>query len=203
MQFSIHKLIAQAALEGVCQRLAAGDVSAVLAAGLTIEEVKALQNLRMPEWQQVVQHGNGFVRIDIDHELLQRVLERVELVREEDEQQNLMLRMLAPLPMMREIFGMHSTEYSGRRKMLGLEGTAVGRPPSCEEATEVNVWTAWQETEHIRPLWLRFVTVAEATEKPLNVIWQVVRRHEEVKEAEYPDGQHETTATCAKAEAKS
>lgn len=178
MQFSIHKIIAKAALEGLCQRLAAGDLSAVLSAGLTIEEVNALQNLRFPEWQQIMQQSNGFLHIDIDHELLRRAIERVHSVRVEEEQQDLMLRMMAPLPMMRELFGMHSNEYSNRRKIMGMKGSCVGRPPACDEETEINVWNAWQETAHINPLWLRYVTVAEMTEKQLNVVWQVVRRFE-------------------------
>ncbi|MGH1486971.1 MAG: STY4526/YPO1902 family pathogenicity island replication protein [Cellvibrionaceae bacterium] len=84
----------------------------------------------------------------------------------------------APSRLMRELFGMHTTEFCLRRRYLNLSGTGQHRPPYCDKDTELLLWQHWKESEALSDR-ERYLTVAKQTNQPINVVWTAAKRYAE------------------------
>lgn len=173
------------------QKLAQGDVNALLEMGFSIDEINVLENLTLKELLHLSRLSTHFLCVTVNHECFTAMLQHIRSESYNAALQDELIRMRAPAGMLRELFGMTGLEYANRRKLLKMAGVGVGRPPALSEAEQHTVWQAWQEYAEL-PLAKRYLHMARATKLPLNAIWALVRFWE--KEGLIPGGQPERPA---------
>lgn len=188
MARTTHAELVFSALRYVTETLAEGDVHSVLDLGLRLDQVARLQLLTLQDLQHLSQVRAHFLNVSVDPVCFDRVLEHMERSKRGEALQDELIRLRAPLPMMRAFFGMTNAEYAARRKLLGMSGAGVGRPPAPSEADEHRIWEAWQAAGE-QLLEERYVSVGRATGVPLSIVWSVVRAWEADGLA-FPDGGH-------------
>lgn len=124
------------------QKLAEGDLNALLEYGFSIEEIKAIEELTLQELDHLSRLGTHFLCVQVNHECFAAMLRRVHREASNKVLQNELIHMRAPAAMMRELFGMTNLEYANRRKLLSMAGVGVGRPPALPETEQIAVWQA-------------------------------------------------------------
>lgn len=142
------------------------------------ELVSQLSQLSLTELQAVIKRSSRFMTITIDSPVLTTVLQEVANDGENAELQDQFIYHRATAKMMREFFGMHTTDFCARRKRLGLAHLGQHRPPVCDEENEVLFWREYQRLKHLE-IRHRYLKIAENTGQPLNVIWPAIQRHED------------------------
>lgn len=125
----------------------------------------------------IASRASRYLTVCVDAPELERVLAEISQKKEDEMLQDELLSLHATFSMMRELFGMHTTEFSARRKSLGLAGIGQHRPQSCNEETENAIWNAWQKYYDL-DIRRRYLNVANVTEQPLNVVWSAVKRYQ-------------------------
>lgn len=193
MARTTHAELVFSALRYVTEILAEGDVHSVLDLGLRLDQVARLQRLTLQDLQHLSQVRAHFLNVSVDPVCFDRVLEHMERSKRGEALQDELIRLRAPLPMMRAFFGLTNAEYAARRKLLGMSGAGVGRPPAPSEADERRIWDAWQAAGE-QPLEERYLTVGRATGVPLSIVWSLVRTWETDGLASPGDG-HASDAT--------
>jgi Protein of unknown function (DUF2857) len=178
MAKTTHAELVLQALRYASETLAEGDLHAVLDLGFRIEQVARLQALTLGDLQHLSRVRAHFLDIRVDPLCFDRVLEHMERSKRAEALQDELIRLRAPLPMMRAFFGMTNAEYAARRKLLGMSGAGVGRPPAPSEEEERRLWDAWQEAEKLA-IEERYLAVGRATGVPLSIIWALTRAWEE------------------------
>jgi Protein of unknown function (DUF2857) len=164
-------------LRYVTETLAEGDLHAVLDLGFRVDQVARLERLTLRDLQAISQVRTHFLDVAIDSACFDRVLDHMERNKDQEALQDALIRLRAPLPMMRAFFGLTNAEYAARRKLLGLAGTGVGRPPAPSEEDEHRVWQAWQAQAHLS-VEQRYLQVGQTTGVPLNTVWALIRSWE-------------------------
>jgi Protein of unknown function (DUF2857) len=164
-------------LRYVTETLAEGDLHAVLDLGFRVDQVARLERLTLRELQALSQVRTHFLDVSIDSACFDRVLDHMERNKDQEALQDGLIRLRAPLAMMRAFFGVTNAEYAARRKLLGLAGTGVGRPPAPSEEDEQRVWQAWQAQAHLA-VEQRYLQVGQTTGVPLNTVWALIRSWE-------------------------
>lgn len=177
MAKTTHAELVFSALRYVTETLAEGDVHSVLDLGLRLDQVARLQQLTLQDLQHLSRVRAHFLNVSVDPVCFDRVLEHMERSKRGEVLQDELIRLRAPLPMMRAFFGMTNAEYAARRKLLGMSGAGVGRPPAPSEADERRIWDAWRAAGD-KPIEERYVSVGRATGVPLSIIWSLVRAWE-------------------------
>lgn len=188
MARTTHAELVFSALRYVTETLAEGDVHSVLDLGLRLDQVARLQQLTLQDLQHLSRVRAHFLNVSVDPVCFDRVLEHMERSKRGEALQDELIRLRAPLPMMRAFFGMTNAEYAARRKLLGMSGAGVGRPPAPSEEDERRIWDAWRDAGD-QPLEERYVIVGRATGVPLSIVWSLVRAWEADGLA-LPDGDH-------------
>lgn len=188
MARTTHAELVFSALRYVTETLAEGDVHSVLDLGLRLDQVARLQQLTLQDLQHLSRVRAHFLNVSVDPVCFDRVLEHMERSKRGEARQDELIRRRAPLPLMRAFFGMTNAEYAARRKLLGMSGAGVGRPPAPSEADERRIWDAWQAAGE-QPLEERYVSVGRVTDVPLSIVWSLVRAWEADGLAS-PDGGH-------------
>ncbi len=145
--------------------------------GINGELASLLTSLTLSELHSVALKAERFLTVRIDKPVLEQAL--LEVASEDDniELQDQFLYDYATNRMMREFFGMHTTEFSARRKIMGLAGKGQHRPQYCDEETEILIWKQFQRYDHL-DIRQRYLKVAEVTGQPLNIVWPAIQRHE-------------------------
>ena len=161
-----------------CQRLAEGDVNALLDLGFLIDEIKAIEKLTLKELEHLSRLGAHFLTVKVNHSCFATSLRHVRHEARGERLQDELLRRRAPVAMMQTLFGMTTFQYANRRKLLGLGGIGVGRPSLPSEEENHAVWYAWHEHAHL-PEPLRYLEISRKTDVPLNVIWALVQAWEQ------------------------
>ncbi len=164
-------------LRYVTETLAEGDIHSVLDLGFRLNQIARLERFTLRDLYHISQVRTHFMDISVDPACFDRVLDHMERNKRHDALQNELIRLRAPLAMMRAFFGMTNAEYAARRKLLGMTGTGIGRPPAPSEDDEQRVWKAWQANAH-HPVEARYLHVGQATGVPLNTVWALIRSWE-------------------------
>lgn len=177
MPRTTHAELVFSALRYLTETLAEGDIHAVLDLGLRLDQVTRLQQLTLQDLHHLSGVRAHFLNVTVDPVCFDRVLEHMERSKRGEAMQNELIQLRAPLPMMRAFFGMTNAEYAARRKLLGMSGAGVGRPPAPTEEEERSVWGAWSATADV-PIEERYLRVGRDTGVPLSTVWALVRSWE-------------------------
>lgn len=164
-------------LRYVTETLAEGDIHSVLDLGFRLDQIARLERLTLRDLYHLSQVRTHFLDIAVDPACIDRVLDHMECSKRGEALQDDLIRLRAPLAMMRAFFGMTNAEYAARRKLLGMAGTGIGRPPAPSEDDEQRVWKAWQAHAH-HLLEQRYLQVGQATGIPLNTVWALIQSWE-------------------------
>lgn len=164
-------------LRHVTEALAEGEIRSVLALGFRLDQVARLEHYTLRDLRALSQVRAHFLDIAVDSAALDRVLDQLDRSKAYDALQDDLVRLRAPLAMMRALFGMTNAEYGTRRKRVGVSGTGVGRTPVPAEGEEQRIWQAWRANAH-HPLAERYLAVGKSTGIPLKVVWALVQSWE-------------------------
>jgi hypothetical protein len=168
----MHNVAATTLLE----ELSHDDVSSIEKLGLNSEIIAALVSLDTKEKIELVKQASKYLKLSIDVDALAKQINRVEGLRDERELENYFLIKYAPYRLMNSLFGMHATEFSQRRKRLGIDGKS-GRPNIGDEKTDAAVWTLWKKLEELE-VRERYIKVSELSNQNIDTIWTVLQRYE-------------------------
>lgn len=154
------------------------DINIIPPGLLTLSDslIEKLSRLTLKDQHYIACRAANFLSIHIDEQVLTRLLCDVKRTDEEQELEDQYIHSYATNTMMRELFGMHTTEFCARCKVLGLAGQGQHRPQYCDEATELLIWKFWKKFEHLDER-TRYLKVAEVTGQPLNIVWPAIKRH--------------------------
>ncbi len=164
-------------LRYAAETLAEGDIHAVLDLGFRLDQIARLAELTLRDLHYLSQVPTHFMDFAVDPACFDRVLDHLERNKHQAALQDELIRLRAPLAMMRAFFGMTSVEYAARRRLLGLTGTGIGRPCAPSEDDEACVWIAWQANGHL-PAAQRYRQVGQTTGVPLKTVWALVQSWE-------------------------
>ena len=152
------------------------DLASIEDLGLTNDVIAALATLDVNEKIELVRHASKYMKLSIDIDALERQINRIENLRDDRELENYFLIKYAPFKLMNSLFGMHATEFSHRRKRLGVDGKS-GRPNYCDEETEALVWNLWKQSENLE-LKERYIKTAELSNQNIDTVWSILQRYE-------------------------
>lgn len=126
----------------------------------------------------IASKADEFLCVKIDDDELQHQINNLAEQVAERELEDEYIKCLAPCKLMRQLFGMHATEFSQRRKFLGLSKQGQHRPRYCNKDTEFAIWQHWKKTEGMDER-KRYLLVAKKTDQPLNLIYAAVKSYYE------------------------
>tara|TARA_R110002124_G_scaffold5786_11_gene36329 strand:+ start:4809 stop:5345 length:537 start_codon:yes stop_codon:yes gene_type:complete len=138
------------------------------------EIIDVMSKLNLAEQHSLIHRAHRFLSIEVDTTALQRQLSELEVLREEKELEDKYLFMGAPLALMQRLFGTHAADFSRRRSALSIRGVGTGRPPACDEDTELRIWKLWETHQGVEER-LRFIKVAEDAGIDLHMIWSALK----------------------------
>lgn len=161
----------------VTETLAEGDLHSTLDLGFRLDQVERLQHLTLQDLHHLSRVRGHFMHVSVDPVCVDRVLDHLERSKRGEVLQNELIRLRAPISMMQAFFGLSNAEYAARRKLLGMAGTGVGRPPAPSEEEEHRIWTSWQDTGSL-PEAERYRHVGQETGVPLSTVWALVQSWE-------------------------
>lgn len=170
-----------AVLRQVAAHLRNGDIKRCLDLGFREEELSLINSLSLGEINHLSAMPVQFVQVSINHEVLQRALERLQ---EDNDRQALIQRAIAlgaTIDMLTQLFGMTASEVSARRRLQGVT-SKQGRlaMPPVEETH--SIWHRWKELCEGTNLQLEvdpiaaldiMMMLAEETGHTLSVIWKL------------------------------
>ena len=137
-----------------------------------------LRKLNSYGQKSITSKADEFLSIGIDSDELQNQIDGLAEQVCERELEDEYIQRLAPCKLMRQLFGMHATEFSQRRKFLGLAKQGQHRPRYCNKDTEFSIWQQWKNTEDMDER-ERYLWVAKKTDQPLNLIYAAVKSYRE------------------------
>jgi len=164
-------------LRYVTETLAEGDIHAVIDLGFRVDQIARLERLTLRDLHHLSQVRTHFMDVAVDAACFDRVLDHMERNQHHYDLQDELIRLRAPLDMMRVFFGMTNAEYAARRQVLGMTGTGIGRPAAPSEEEERRIWNAWQSNADQSPE-QRYLRVGQTTGVPLNTVWAAIRTWE-------------------------
>lgn len=122
--------------------LAEGDDATLAHLGLDRHDTQAIASLYLSDLDHLRSAHFPLLREgSIDRDLFYRLIEHVRRLRDRESVRDELLRLDAPLPLMKHFFGMDSAEYAEHGRRLGVL-RAVGRPVDPSQADEALIWQA-------------------------------------------------------------
>ena len=170
---SMHGDLSFHVLRYALERVHEGDLSAALDLGFTIEEIRSMEGLTLKALAHLSRLSARFLRIEVDHQTYQAMLNRVSEAIESESLQDALLRAGAPRVLMSELFGWSALQCAQRRRVLAIVGTP-GRPPLASEEEEARVWRLWSQHRSM-PLAERYLKTAAAAEVTVATVYSLVR----------------------------
>lgn len=135
-----------------------------------------LRKLNSYGQKSITSKEDEFLSIEIDSDELQNQIDSLAEQVCERELEDEYIKRLAPCKLMRQLFGMHATEFSQRRKFLGLSKQGQHRPRYCNKDTELAIWQQWKNTEGMDER-ERYLLAAKKTDQTLNLIYAAVKSY--------------------------
>ena len=142
--------------------------------GLDDEMVSLLIALDFNDQVSLIKDAAKYLNLSINAEALRKQLRKVESLRRDREAEDYYLIKYAPYKLMNQLFGLHATEFSQRRKRLGIDGKS-GRPVLCDEQTDSLIWELWKRHGNL-DLKSRYIKVAELSNQNIDTIWASLQR---------------------------
>lgn len=174
----INKLnseVCEQALEGFLKGIGRASLQSLDQAEMESNLMLKLLGLSLTEREALTKVASRFIKVEVDTEAMNRQLQSICDHSEGDKLENNFLIQGAPVAMMRELFGMHATEFSRRRSILGLKGENRGRPKSNADA-EVEIWDIWYDLRDYE-LRERYLKAAQLTGESMLTIWTAVKKY--------------------------
>lgn len=142
--------------------------------GFTSGECEKLRRLTVTEMHRLseLSERSGIAEIKIDHKKLERVLERFEATKQEEEAQDELIQLGAPSEMMHALFGMNGHEYAGRRRNLKL--TRVGRPSIPTEAEQKRIYETYQRYAGLDEV-QKWIKIGRELQHSLTTVWHLIK----------------------------
>lgn len=151
--------------------------------GLNNEEICRLRSLSLEELRYLSESRVSILRLQIDHDMLNKILNRAQ---EEVERVHIADRALilgASTEFMNLFFGMDGVTASSRRKIKGMP-VRRGRSRIPDDETEDMLWNYWKQaaessnvTEiHSMDAFEIMMSMAEKYDIPLGTIWARVKK---------------------------
>ncbi len=154
--------------------LAEGDLKAIEDLDFTVDEVQQLSQLPIKALKHLARLSGHFMAVKTDHDCFAKVIAHLNRELENDTLQDELLRHQAPIIMMNTLFGMSTTEYIQRQKVLGIPRQGAGRPPLPSDDEQAAIWHSWVKTEGLS-LPQRYLEVACETDLPLRALWSLIQ----------------------------
>ena len=159
-----------------------GDRHALRQMNFGTKEIEAIANLQMDDVIRAQRLGAHCLNIRLDRHAFWGLLSRLERLRDEERLQRELIALDAPFPMMAELTGMRSREYSRWRRLYGLP-PGMGRPAEPDEDTENAIWRTCEERmddDERKPLEARdYIEIAETCRASLKTVWRALARWRE------------------------
>lgn len=143
--------------------------------GLDAAALASLNALTVNEQHVISQRAGDYLTFNVNTPLLLKSIEEVSQERQEKALEDDFIINGATVRMMRDYFGMHSTEYSARRNAFGMKGAGQHRPAYCDADTEAAIWQRWRNSCE-RDERVRLLDVSEATGEKLGTVLAVINR---------------------------
>lgn len=159
------------------QALSEGDLAAIKDLDLTPEEVHQLTQLNVKALRHFSKLSGHFLTIKTDHDCFSKMMKHLQMEMEQEAVIDELIEHEAPITMMIELFGMSSSEYIQRQRLLGVPQRGAGRPAALDDEIQVEVWRQWKATQH-QPQLERFLTVSRETGLPLRSLWSLIQSWE-------------------------
>lgn len=169
------------------QALSDGDLAAIEDLDFTSDEVHQLSQLSVKALRHLSRLAGHFIVVKTDHDCFAKMMNHLHYEIENEALQDELIHHEAPIIMMNCLFGMSSSEYIQRQKLLGVPRRGAGRPAMLEEEDETRVWQSWANTDESLPLPQRYLQVAQETRLPLRTLWSLIQSWEETSESGLKD----------------
>lgn len=168
-----HELYSDAA-QLLFRRLATDHHFEAGCLGLDDETISLLIALNFNDQVSLIKDAAKYLNLSIDSDALRKQLRKIESLRRDREIEDYYLIKYAPYKLMNQLFGMHATEFSQRRRRLGIDGKS-GRPVLCNEQTDSMIWELWTRYQSL-DLKNRYIKVAELSNQNIDTIWSSLQR---------------------------
>jgi len=169
----------QAVLTHVMQALKEGQIRYCESLGFSPQELCELTRLSVDDILFLSNSAVQFITLNIDHDMLSRMLTRTE--QERVFQQNLdeALSLGASIEFINHYFGLSTPEVCARRRLIGLY-VRQGRNNAPNEEVEALVWHAWQKAGVTKldssAALTAMMAIARDNNLSLTVIWNLLRQ---------------------------
>jgi hypothetical protein len=177
MTKTIHSELTCIAFQYAIRLIHEGAGDEVMALGLTEKNLQWIRTLTEADLQRLKDIRFAAVLVEFDEEALNRLQRLLEQRKNEEQEENELLRLGAHLAMMRQLCGMGSAEYAKRRRFLGLGDTGVGRPGALNEEQCQRLWHTWQDSAGQSDR-VRYIALGRCTGIPLGCAWACIQQWE-------------------------
>lgn len=175
-------LLAYHVLLYAIQALSEGDLKAIKDLDFTIDEIRQLSQLPVKAIKHLARMSSHFLEIKTDHSCFNKIMIHLHQELASDALQDELLRLEAPITMMSTLFGMSTTEYLQRQKLLGIPGRGAGRPALPSDDEQIAIWESWVKTEGMS-LPERYQQVGQETGQPLRALWSLIQSWESTRDS--------------------
>jgi len=163
------------------QALSEGDIKAITDLDFTVDEIRQLSQLPVKSIKHLSRLSGHFLKVKTDHDCFRKIMAHLTQELESDALQDELLQLEAPITMMQTLFGMSTTEYIQRQKLLGISGRGAGRPKIPSDEEQITIWENWTKTEG-DALPKRYQQIAEEMQQPLRILWSLIQSWEEARD---------------------
>lgn len=180
----MHTSINQAVIGYVVTQLNAGNLQCCEKLGFSEEELRQIKNLSLNEVVYLCNAKSQFCKVEINHELLEKILERAKQDKKLEKIQERALILDASIELMQHFFGLTTAEVSGYRRLLG-KPQKQGRKKHCSEEAEGKIWTRWQALKsslvNLNSLEALdvYMLIAEEYAVSLTTVWKMITAWEQ------------------------
>ena len=169
----------QAVLTHIVQALKEGQIRYCESLGFSPQELYELTRLTADDILFLSNSAVQFIAISIDHDMLGRMLARMEQERLFQQRLEEALTLGASIEFINHYFGLSTPEVCARRRLIGLF-VRQGRNNAPDEQAETLVWNEWQKTG-VKKLdsseaLTAMMAMAREHDLSLTVIWNLLRQ---------------------------
>ena len=169
----------QAVLTHIVQALKEGQIRYCESLGFSPQELCELTRLTADDILFLSNSAVQFITTHIDHEMLGRMLARMEQERLFQQRLEQALSLGASMEFINHYFGLSTPEVCARRRLIGLF-VRQGRNNAPDEQVETLVWNEWQKTGVNKldspEALTAMMAMAREHDLSLTVIWNLLRQ---------------------------